>query len=258
MPDSHFIPSEKWGLHPVLFKVWGFQCSSYSFFVFLGIVAGFFIFYYLAKRTKSLNSDSIYILMAGFTGGVIGAKLPMIIMNIFLFSHNQIGVWAIFDGKTITGGLIGGTLGIMLLKKKLGIQVKKGNIFAPAIAVGAAIGRIGCLMAGCCYGKPTKLPWGVNFGDSILRHPTQMYEIVFFTISAIILFKYWERAKPGYLFFAFINAYFVFRFFEEFVREEPVLIFNFTIFQAIAVASLIFINVKYIMEIRNGRVTKEL
>jgi prolipoprotein diacylglyceryl transferase len=255
MPDSHFVPSEKWGLHPVLFQLWGFQCSSYTFFVFLGIVAGFITFYYLANKSKSLNSTSINILMAGFTGGVIGAKLPMLIFNISLLLHNRIGVNALFDGKTITGGLIGGTLAIILIKKKLGIKDKKGNIFAPAIAVGAAIGRIGCLMAGCCYGKPTKLPWGINFGDAIPRHPTQIYEIVFFVISAIILLKYWDRARPGYLFFLFINAYFIFRFFEEFIREEPVLIFNFTIFQAIAVASLIFINAMYIMEIRNGKIT---
>ena len=139
---------------------------------------------------------------------------------------------------------------MILIKKKLNITEKKGNLFAPAIAIGVAIGRIGCFLAGCCYGIETNLPWGVDFGDGILRHPTQIYEAIF--MLGIFFYLLYKRTtvKAGVLFYLLMNLYFTFRFFEEFIRENPNY-FGLSLFQWIAIGSLIFINLKYLKE--NGR-----
>ncbi|MGD0632025.1 MAG: prolipoprotein diacylglyceryl transferase family protein, partial [Terracidiphilus sp.] len=88
-------------------------------------------------------------------------------------------------GKTIVGGLLGGWMGVEIVKKLSGIKRRTGDLFALPLCVGIAVGRVGCLLAGLAddtYGKPTGLPWAVNLGDGIGRHPVQAYEILFLAI----------------------------------------------------------------------------
>ena len=222
MIDFHTIPDiSGWGIKPILFTIFGFNIESYPFFVSLAIILGLLFFYLEAKKHKSNNERTFYIVLAALFGGALGSKLP-----IWIFHFNEIvatfpDISPILSGRTIVGGLIGGTLGVILLKRHLNINEKKGNLFAPAIAIGIAIGRIGCFLRGCCYGIPTSLPWGVNFGDGIARHPTQIYESLFM----FAMFFYLQRAKkknpaPGYLFKLLMIIYFIFRFLIEFIRVE--------------------------------------
>ena len=93
-------------------------------------------------------------------------------------------------GKTIVGGLLGGWLGVEIAKKLSGITRRTGDLFALPLCVGIAVGRVGCLLAGLAddtYGKPTGLPWAVNLGDGIGRHPVQVYEIVFLALLAWVV-----------------------------------------------------------------------
>ncbi len=245
MIDIHQHP-ENWGIKPNL-DIFGFEINSYSFFVLLGLIVGLIVYYILAKKEKKLSENSFYILMAALFGGIIGAKLPIWIINFPQIIQSFPDLSPFLSGRTITGSLIGGTLAVLYIKKKLKIKEKKGNLFAPAIALGVAIGRIGCFLRGCCYGIETKLPWGVDFGDGILRHPTQIYESIF--MLALFFFLLYKRksAKPGFLFYILMNSYFVFRFFEEFLRENPSYL-GFSLFQYISIAALIFINIKYLKE----------
>lgn len=248
MIDLHQHP-ENWGVRPALFNLGSFEVNSYSFFVLLGLIVGLIVYYILAKKEKKLSENSFYILIAGLFGGIIGAKLPIWIINFSAIIQSFPDLTLFLSGRTITGGLIGGTLGVLFLKKKLKIKEKKGNFFAPAIALGVAIGRIGCFLRGCCYGVETKLFWGINFGDGILRHPTQIYESIFmFGLFFFLLYKR-KDAKPGILFYILMNSYFIFRFFEEFIRESPIY-FGFTLFQYISIGALIFINARYLKEKR--------
>jgi len=94
-------------------------------------------------------------------------------------------------GKTIVGALIGGLLAVELIKRYIGFSTSTGDLYAIPLAVGIAIGRIGCFLTGLSdntYGIPTSLPWGIDFGDGISRHPTQLYEIIF--LAALIPFLY--------------------------------------------------------------------
>ncbi|MFH1408608.1 MAG: prolipoprotein diacylglyceryl transferase [Nanoarchaeota archaeon] len=249
MLDYHTIPSESWGIRPVLFELWGLKISAYAFFIMLGLLAGLWMYYHLAREQRKVSEHSFYILMAGLLGGILGAKVPIWIINLPLIIRSYPDIMPILSGRTIVGGLIGGTLSVMFIKWKLGIKEKKGNLFAPAIALGVAIGRIGCFLRGCCYGKPTQLPWGVDFGDSVLRHPTQLYESAFFIVMFSLLMMKRKNAKPGYLFYLLMNTYFIFRFLLEFIKEEQTYL-GLTIFQYISIGALLFINAKYLNEKR--------
>lgn len=230
--DSEIIPEGVWGIRPILFKIGNLNIEAYPFFVSLAILVGIIVFYLDAKKHKSANEKTFYIVIAALVGGTLGSKLPVWIFNFKEIINSLPDLTLLLSGRTIVGGLIGGTLGVMLIKKHLKINEKKGNFFAPAIAIGIAIGRIGCFLRGCCYGISTKLPWGVDFGDGILRHPTQLYESLF----ALIMFFYLQKAKkknpkPGELFRTLMVSYFIFRFLIEFIRVESKIFLGLSGFQ---------------------------
>jgi len=103
-------------------------------------------------------------------------------------------------GKTIVGGLLGGWMGVELVKRLSGIRRRTGDLFALPLCVGIAVGRVGCLLAGLAddtYGKATSLPWAVNLGDGIGRQPVQMYEILFLVILAVLVSNIPVSNIPG-------------------------------------------------------------
>jgi phosphatidylglycerol---prolipoprotein diacylglyceryl transferase len=128
-------------------------------------------------------------------------------------------------GKTIVGGLLGGWLAVEITKAIAGIRTRTGDLFAIPLCLGIAIGRIGCFFAGLpddTYGTPTSLPWGVNFGDGIRRHPTQLYEIAFLLALAYALHRWDQRPhRSGTLFRAFLAAYLAWRLLIDFLKPQP-------------------------------------
>ncbi len=138
------------------------------------------------------------------------------------------------SGKTILIGLVGGYVGVIVAKWSLDITHPTGDSFAVPVAAAVAIGRLGCFVAGCCYGTPTSLPWGVVFPnvDSQPRHPTQIYEFLFHATMAVILFALWRRRFfPGQLIKLYILSYIGYRFLSEFIRPEARLWFGLTGYQ---------------------------
>lgn len=242
MVDSHYYPQD-WGIYPTIFYIGKIGIPSYSLFVLLGLLVGVFIYLVETRRKKILNENGFFIAFGSLVGGILGAKILEWILNYRYFISNVFNPSIFFSGRTIIGGLIGGTIGAILTKKILGIKEKRGNFFAPAIAAGVAIGRIGCFLRGCCHGKETSLPWGINFGDGISRHPTQIYESLFM----LAMFFYLEKIKnkkniePGDLFKILMVSYFIFRFFVEFIRVEDVVFVRLTAFQIIAVGVIIYL-----------------
>jgi prolipoprotein diacylglyceryltransferase len=103
-------------------------------------------------------------------------------------------------GKSIVGGLVGGMISVELVKRYLGEKQSTGDLLAIPIALGIALGRIGCFLTGLedhTYGLPTRLPWGVDFGDGVRRHPTQIYETVFLLVLIPMLFFIVGRIRAG-------------------------------------------------------------
>jgi phosphatidylglycerol:prolipoprotein diacylglycerol transferase len=119
------------------------------------------------------------------------------------------------SGKTIVGGLIGGLIAVEWMKRIIGEKSSTGDLFAAPIALGLAIGRVGCFLGGLqdnTYGTPTSLPWGVDFGDGVPRHPTQLYE----SICALGLFFFLMRVmrrphRNGDVFKMFMVLYLAWR-----------------------------------------------
>jgi phosphatidylglycerol:prolipoprotein diacylglycerol transferase len=110
---------------------------------------------------------------------------------------------------------------VELAKWELGVRTKTGDFFAVPVALAVGIGRLGCFHAGCCYGTPTNVPWGVVFPnvDELPRHPTQLYESAFHLSMAAVLFVLQRRGLfRGQLFKLYILSYLVYRFFTEMIR----------------------------------------
>jgi len=227
-----------WGIRPVLFSVGRLDIPSYGVFMALAVAAGLLVYYREASRQRTLSENTFYILMAGLVGGALGAKLPILALNWHEIVSEH-GWNLLVSGRSIVGGLVGGAVSVMLLKRTLRINERKGNLFAPAIALGMVIGRIGCFLRGCCFGAPTTLPWGTDFGDGVPRHPTQLYEALFMLGMFGFLTALKSKApRPGALFRILMLGYFSFRFAIEFIRVEGGAFLGLTFFQWISLVVL--------------------
>ena len=123
-------------------------------------------------------------------GAAIGNKVVHWLYRVDQWPLLAQSPWLILQGQSIVGGLLGGLIGVELGKKYAGITESTGDRFVVPILVGLIVGRIGCFIAGLqddTYGNPTALPWGVDFGDGIPRHPTQLYDILFALVALALL-----------------------------------------------------------------------
>lgn len=221
-----------------------FGIPAYSVFVSLGIIAGALYYLVDAKKRGVKSEGAILIVVSAYIFGVLGSKIPL------LFEHRDF--MFVLTGKSIVGGLLGGMLGVIFVKKLFKIKLKLGNIIAPSVALGMMIGRLGCFFNGCCYGRIAS--WGFNFGDGQLRLPTQLFEAVFHGIAFAIL-HYYKNKVPikGILFKIYVFAYFIFRFFSEFFRENPPVLGNMSIYQIISLVGAVYMGV---IIFKSGRTQK--
>ncbi len=157
--------------------------------------------------------------LGAFCGAMLGAKLPFLLFD---WEGVQSGEAWLSNGKTILSGLAGGYLGVELAKWMLLVRVKTGDSFAVPVASAVAVGRLACFAGGCCFGRHTSLPWGIDFGDGP-RHPTQLYEAAFHALAAVTLVQLQRRGLfQRQLIKLYIIAYAVYRFASEWLRPEPI------------------------------------
>jgi phosphatidylglycerol:prolipoprotein diacylglycerol transferase len=203
--------------------------------------------YALYRRTRSRSGDILddsqrwLIIAAAAVGGLFGSR----VLGLLEHAPNLTLTWnAVLrsGGKTIVGGLLGGWIAVELIKRLRGIRSRTGDLFVVPLCVGIAIGRIGCFLAGLAddtYGTPTSLPWAVDFGDGVPRHPTQLYEIVFLIALGVVLHRYNERPHPeGSTFRLFLFAYLAWRLLIDFIKPQP-LIYGLNFIQWACVAGLV-------------------
>jgi prolipoprotein diacylglyceryltransferase len=128
----------------------------------------------------------------------------------------------LLGGKSIVGGLIGGLIAVELVKRWRSVVVATGDLLVLPLILGIAIGRIGCFLSGLAdrtYGIGTSLPWGVDFGDGVLRHPTQVYEIAFLAgLFAVMVLLDRRLSVLGDQFKLFMLAYMTFRLAVDFLK----------------------------------------
>ena len=192
----------------------------YTLIMILAVATGV----WLSRRTQGALAISprerLGIGLGAFCGAMIGAKLPFVLAD---WEGLVSGAAWFSDGKTILCGLVGGYVGVEVAKWALDIRVKTGDSFAVPVAAAVGVGRLACLVGGCCYGTPTALPWGVVFRnvDSQPRHPTQIYEAAFHLAAAAMLWQLQQRGMfRGHLIKLYILAYLAYRFATEFIRPE--------------------------------------
>jgi prolipoprotein diacylglyceryltransferase len=177
------------------------------------------------------RDQSLWIGVAAIFGAALGAKLGYWIEDP-LHAFAGFPDWRhLLEGKTIVGALLGGLIGVECVKRAIGAYGSSGDAFALPLLVGIAIGRIGCFLSGLddhTFGTPTSLPWGVDFGDGIPRHPTQIYEIVYLVALGAVMLHFRSRfRRTGDMFRAFMAAYLAFRLAIDFIKPMPFAYFGF-------------------------------
>ncbi len=182
-------------MYPVLFRIGDFEITSFGVLVAVGALVGIWLFGRELARS-GLPSDATDAALAGVIGGLIGAKLLWTLE----FSGEAPVTELLFSrgGLSWFGGLIGGVgTGLWMLRHRHVPLVRALAAATPALAVGHAIGRIGCFMVGDDYGRPSNLPWAVAFPEglppsTVPVHPTQLYEAVALAGVAWALIR-WRR-----------------------------------------------------------------
>jgi len=163
-----------------------------------------------------------WVIGAAVIGGLIGSRLLALAEEPTALAGHWSNPSVLFSGKTIVGGLLGGLVGVEWIKRRLGVTVATGDLLVSPLVIGIAIGRIGCFLSGLAdqsYGIATRLPWGVNFGDGITRHPTQLYEIAFMAALAVVLPAIGGRlSRAGDRFKIFMVGYMTFRLAVDFIK----------------------------------------
>jgi phosphatidylglycerol:prolipoprotein diacylglycerol transferase len=224
-------------MYPVLFKFGSIEIRLYGVMIALAFIVGTLIGEREARR-KGFPPGTVYDLLSFMLiAVVIGARLYYVIFSdlSWFITHpfEIIAIWK--GGLSLHGGMIGGLIAGIWYCRKRGLPVWKfSDVLAPSAIIGQAIGRIGCTLNGCCYGKETDLPWGLVYSDphssaplGIPLHPTQIYEII---LSLILFAGIWYSRKKvsfdGQMFLTYIMGYGIIRFFLEFFRGDSLLLFN--------------------------------
>ncbi len=217
-------------MHPILLKLGPITIYTYGAFVFLGVVA----FYFVCKRQTSKEGipkeDFSNIFFWTLIWGFLGARLTYILVEWQWFLNNPFSVIFSRSGFVFYGGVIFGILTLYILAKKHKLNfLNFADIAALGIPLGHAFGRIGCFFYGCCYGKAINSKWGVLFPaespagfEGVKVIPTQLYSAFFLVLIFIFLLILKKHKRfNGQILLSYGICYGVFRFIIEFYRGDP-------------------------------------
>jgi phosphatidylglycerol:prolipoprotein diacylglycerol transferase len=222
-------------MYPELFRIGSFPINTYGVFLAVAFLCAILVTVKLATRDglprERIYDLSLWMLLAS----LVGSKFLM------LFTEPEyreqplqlISLDFLRSGGVFYGGLLGAVIAGYLLMKRYKLPWwKTADACAPGIALGSFFGRQGCFAAGCCWGEPTTLPWGVKFtelGHQITGvpidehlHPTQLYES--FAMLLVFLFLLWLHRRKrfnGQVILVYALLYSIIRFAIEFVRDDP-------------------------------------
>jgi phosphatidylglycerol:prolipoprotein diacylglycerol transferase len=203
------------------------------------VLVGGWLTYREAQRRMRLTDETLMVGSIGLVGGVVGAKLSMVVFLGPAEFWRQISTIPA-HGAALTGALFGGYLAVVVAERVLKVDRCTGDLVAPFLPLGQAIGRLGNFLAGDAYGSPTSLPWAVYQGGAN-RHPAQLYELAL----DLLLFGFlWRRRRTsfrdGELFRIYMVGYALIRFPLEWLRYQPTprAFLDLTLVQWLCVAAL--------------------
>ena len=223
-------------MHPILFEVGGFPVYTYGVLLAAAYLLGL-QFALMRARTRGLDPNrvmdlGIWIIISA----LVGAKLLLLIVDFDTFGRNPGELLTLVrSGGVFYGGLIAAVIvALWYLRRHRMPMWTVTDVFAPGIALGHVIGRTGCLFAGCCFGRPTDVPWAVTFHSeyaaqnvgtplNIPLHPTQLYEAgaELLILGLLLLTEKKGRPFPGRTFWGYMLLYGISRFIIEIYRGDP-------------------------------------
>jgi phosphatidylglycerol:prolipoprotein diacylglycerol transferase len=188
----------------------------------LGYLVGGAVFFMEAWRRGWETERLLWVAVWGLAGGVLGARLVEWAQHGDLLRRNPLLLLdPAVGGRTVLGGIAAGYLVVVAARRHLGIRHRTGDAFALALPAGEAVGRLGCFLNGCCYGRAAAVPWAVWQHDAF-RHPTQLYSALFCGALFLLLWSVRRRPWPeGRLFSLYLTLYAAGRFGIEFWRQPP-------------------------------------
>ena len=252
-------------MFPKLISIGSFYIPTYGVLVALGFLAGLTVTLRLARRiglsTDKVTNLAVYCAIAG----IFGAKLFMILFDFGYYLQNPGQIFT-FETLQAAGVFHGGLIAALIfaafyMRKQALPALRTMDAFAPGIAAGQAIGRLGCFAAGCCWGRQCDLPWGVHFRSNFAApvpldkalHPVQIYESVADLAIFLFLYRQFGRSEtPGQIIGLYLLLYSVARFVIEFFREhEQSLLGPFSLTQWIALG-LLFLGIGILLRSRSS------
>jgi phosphatidylglycerol:prolipoprotein diacylglycerol transferase len=213
------------------------QSTAYGWLMLAGIFVSIFLWSRLARRDDRL----VLVYVAALAGAFLGAKLVYLAAEGWLHWHDE-SRWVILaTGKSITGALLGGYAAVEIAKRLLKYPGVTGDWFAVIVPAGVMLGRVGCMINGCCLGRVCNASWfTINDTHGVARWPSSQMEFVFNAIMlGVILLLRWGKIAPGNLFHIYLMAYGIFRFFHEFLRDTPQILGPISGYQIAALAIFI-------------------
>jgi phosphatidylglycerol:prolipoprotein diacylglycerol transferase len=220
-------------MYPVLIKIGPLTVHTYGFLIAIGFLVALWLAIKQAKKTGVSEDKIIDLAFYCLVAAIIGSRLFFIITNWSYYAGRPFDMLKIWEGGLVFyGGLIFAVPTALLIVRWANLPLwKTFDIFAPSVAIGHAIGRLGCFCAGCCYGKPAEnLPWSVIFTDpdslairGVPLHPSQIYESAGELLNFFILIIIRRRQSfDGQIFFLYIMNYSIIRAVVEMFRGDEV------------------------------------
>jgi phosphatidylglycerol:prolipoprotein diacylglycerol transferase len=222
-------------MHPILFEAGGLTIYSYGVLLAAAYLLGL-QFALIRARSRGLPPQrvmdlGIWIIISALAG----AKLLLLIVDFDQFTASPRDLLSLArSGGVFYGGLIAAVVVALIYLRRHRMPLwTTTDVFAPGIALGHIVGRLGCLLAGCCFGKPASVPWAMTFTDPVARanvgtplgiplHPTQLYEAGAETLILVFLLAFERRGRPfpGRTFWTYMLLYGVSRFAVELFRGD--------------------------------------
>ncbi len=239
-------------MRPILFEIplpffnTSIPISSYGTMLSLSFLLGVSLAARDAERKGIDPNEYLTAAIYGMIFVILGARIFYILQNWRSYSSNPWEIFALWRGGLVFyGGFLGGTIGVGIYVHLKGISVWKFlDASTPAIALGLFFTRIGCFLNGCCYGRPTEIPWAVRFprgsnayydeiekglitnssDTSLPLHPVQLYESLEGLLLFLIVFFYFRKHESfdGQTFWSFTLVYSILRFFNEIFRGDDI------------------------------------
>jgi phosphatidylglycerol:prolipoprotein diacylglycerol transferase len=251
-------------MHPRLFELGPITVFTYGVLLASAYLLGLKL---AMSRAKARGLDQTRVLDLGIyiiISALVGAKLLLFFTDFRTFMNNPRELLTLArSGGVFYGGLILAVVVAVWYIRRVGLPLwTTCDVFAPGIALGHVVGRFGCFFAGCCYGKPTNVPWAITFTDpyaasnvgtplNVPLHPTQLYEAGAEALILALLLATESRGRqfPGRTFWLYMLLYAASRYVIEFFRDDPrgtILMFSTSQFISIILAPLAIIMLVYL------------